>query len=141
MTRRAFSVALVGVGASGGLLSARPPVVILKAMAGVRLPETLAIATTADRSRAIQKLRAGLFELRTYRTAAPGLASDLAAVFPRTGIRPLFAETDGSDLTYLIPFENLTVRDRAWTTLNADPHWIRARLSFQSYHFGLYKVA
>ncbi len=86
-------------------------------------------------------MRAGLFELRIYRTAVPGLASKFAAVFPRSGIRPLLEETDGSDLTYLIPFEDLTARDRAWTMLNADPRWIRTRPPFQSYHFGLYKVA
>ena len=43
-------------------------------------------------------------------------------------------------LTYFIPFENLTTRDRAWTALNADPAWIRARTRFRSYHFGLYRV-
>lgn len=141
MTRRDFSVALAGVGASAGLVSAHPPAVILKAIAGVRLPATLAISTTADRSSAIEKMRAGLFELRTYRTAATGLASELAAVFPRAGIHPLLAQTDGPNLIYLIPFQDLTARDRAWTTLTADPRWIRARPSFQSYHFGLYKVA
>jgi len=46
---------------------------------------------------------------------------------------------EGPNLTYLIPFENLTARDQAWTAVNADPQWIGARAQFQSYHFGLYR--
>jgi hypothetical protein len=82
-----------------------------------------------------------LLELRIYRGAGPGLAEHLAAVFPRAGIRPLLQATAGRDLTYLIPFRNLSARHRAWTELDADPEWIGARPRFQSYHFGLYRVA
>jgi len=82
-----------------------------------------------------------LLELRIYRGAEPGLAKHLAAVFPRAGIRPLWQATSGPDLTYLIPFQDLSARHRSWTELNADPEWIRARPRFQSYHFGLYRVA
>jgi len=46
---------------------------------------------------------------------------------------------DGGNLTYFIPFENLTARDRAWTAVNADPQWMAARDQFQSYHFALYR--
>ena len=46
---------------------------------------------------------------------------------------------EGPNLTYLIPFENLTARDQAWTAVNADPQWIGARAQFQAYHFGLYR--
>ena len=64
----------------------------------------------------LRKLRRGLWELRTYRGAAPGLASHLAAVFPRAGNSPAPSGNGRPrNLTYLIPFENLTARDRAWT--------------------------
>jgi hypothetical protein len=82
-----------------------------------------------------------LLELRIYRGAGPGLAKHLAAVFPRAGIRPLLSRSDGPDLIYLIPFENLTARHRSWTELNADPEWIRSRPRFQSYRFDLYQVS
>jgi hypothetical protein len=71
--------------------------------------------------------------------AAPVLASLLGNIFPRTGIQPLLSGMEGPNLTYLIPFENLTARDQAWTAVNADPQWIGARAQFQSYHFGLYR--
>jgi hypothetical protein len=91
------------------------------------------------------KPREGLLELRIYRGAGPGLANHLAAVFPRAGIRPLLSRSDGPDLTYLIPFRNLSARHRCWTELDADPAWIkgtiRARPRFQSYHFDLYQVS
>jgi hypothetical protein len=108
--------------------------VILKAIDGARLPETLAITTDSP-----EKLRRGVWELRTYRGAAPALASDLAEIFPHAGIRPLLHESHGENLTYLMPFGDLTARDRAWTAVNADPHWVRARSQFRSYHFGLYR--
>jgi hypothetical protein len=135
MTRREFAIALAGSAALPALVSSDPsPVVILTAIAGVRLPETLAIATNSPRT-----LRRGVWELRTYQGAAPALASDFAEVFPRAGIRPVLRKIDGGNLTYLIPFVNLTARDRAWTAVNADPQWIGARTRFQSYHFGLYR--
>jgi hypothetical protein len=87
------------------------------------------------------KPRASLLELRIYRGAGPGLAKHLAAVFPRAGIRPLLQATDGPDLAYLIPFQDLSARHRSWTELNADPEWTRARPRFQSYRFGLYQVS
>ncbi|HSR08950.1 MAG TPA: hypothetical protein VLM42_17535 [Bryobacteraceae bacterium] len=136
MTRRAFPAALAAVVSSPGFVSGgSPKVVTLKAIAGVRLPEMLAISTNSP-----EKIREGVWELRTYQGAAPTLASHFASVFPRAGIRPLLREMDGENVTYFIPFENLTARDRAWTTLNADPAWIRTRTQFQGYHFGLYRV-
>ena len=135
MTRREFST-IAGVLVFPGFIPGHPSqVVILQAIAGVRLPATLAITTTSP-----DEMREGLWELRTY-TKAPALAHHFAAIFPRAGIRPLLRRMAGDDLTYLIPFENLTARDRAWTALNADPEWARARALFRSYHFGLYEVA
>jgi len=137
MTRRNFSGLLAGFATFPGLEAGDPPaVVILRAIAGARLPETLAITTSFP-----EKLRRGLWELRTYRSAAPALEKHVAAVFRGAGIHPLLSEIHGGNLTYFIPFENLTARDRAWTAVNADPEWIPARTQFQSYHFGLYRSA
>jgi hypothetical protein len=135
MTRRGFSAVLAaGVVVPAFEFRDASRVVTLEAIVGVRLPETLAIATDSP-----ETLRRGVWELRTYRGAAPALAGDLAEVFSRSGIRPLLQENTGEKLTYLIPFETLTARDRAWTALNADPRWTNARTRFQSYHFGLYR--
>jgi hypothetical protein len=139
MTRREFSAALAGVTAIPPFVcGSASAVIILEAIAGSRLPATLAITTNSP-----EKLRRGLWELRTYRGAAPAMASHLASVFRRVGIRPLLQDNlrqkDGENLTYFVPFENLTARDRAWTAVSADPQWISARTQFQSYHFGLYR--
>lgn len=136
MTRRRFSGVLAGLGAaSPGLIAGdSSSIVVLTAIAGARLPQTLAVAI-----RVPKELREGVWELRTYRGTAPAFAAQLADVFPRVGIRPLLSGADGADLAYLIPFANLTARDHAWTVLNADAQWIGARSGFQSYHFCLYR--
>ena len=135
MTRREFSAAFAGVTALPAFASgAASQVVNLIAIAGARLPETLAIRTNSP-----EELRRGVWELRTYRGSAPALAGHLTNTFRRAGIKAVLQKTGGEDLTYLIPFENLTVRDQAWTAVNADPEWIGARTQFQSYHFGLYR--
>jgi len=133
MTRREFSVSLAGLVALPGFA------VTLYAIAGVRLPAALSITKALPDD----KLD-GLWELRTYRTSEShpaALAEKFASIFQRAGIHPVSATTDGPSVTYLIPFENLTARDRAWTAVNADPKWAGARLQFQSYQFGLYRVA
>ena len=131
MTRREFSIALGGVAFSG----LGSTVVLLQAVAGARLPESLAITTTSP-----EKMREGLWELRTYRGVNPWLAKRFASVFPHAGIHPLFSTMNGEDLTYLIQFEDLAARDRAWTRLNSDPGWTPLRRAFRSYGFGLYRV-
>ena len=138
MTRREFSVALAGVVASPALVPVCLPVVILKAIAGVRLPEILTITTKFP-----EEMRGGLLELRTYQASGSrmgALAGEFSSIFSRAGICPLSQEIIGAGLTYLIPFENLTARDRAWTGVNADPEWASACLHFQSYQFALYEV-
>lgn len=136
MTRREFHSALAAVATWPGPGSAVPlEVVTLQAIAGVRLPETLLISTNSP-----GRMRNGVWELRTYRGAASALGSLIAGVFPRVGIHPILRERAGGNLTYLIPFENLTARDCAWTRLSADPAWMRTRPRFESYHFGLYRA-
>jgi len=133
MTRREFSASLAGLVASPGF------VVTLHAIAGARLPATLTLGI-----RLPENEPDGLWELRTYRTSkfhTAALAQEFARIFTRAGIHPQLATSDGPNLTYLIPFENLTARERAWTSVNADPKWAGARPQFQSYQFGLYRVA
>ena len=133
MTRREFSLSFAGLVALPG------SVVTLRAIAGARLPATLTIGIPLPHDR----LEA-LWELRTYRSSesrAAVLAEEFADIFSRAGIHPLSATRDGANLNYLIPFENLTARDRAWTSVNADPKWADSRPGFQSYQFGLYRVA
>jgi hypothetical protein len=139
MTRRSFSAALAGAIALPSFADDRSQVVILTAIVGACLPARLEIRTPADGSGAVEKMRESVWELRTYSAASPALAVLFGHVFPRAGIRPWLQGLAGTDLTYLIPFDDLTTRDRAWTTLNADPCWISARPEFPSYRFGLYR--
>ncbi len=80
------------------------------------------------------------FELRTYH--APTMAQLIAlhgrfrqsevGIFHRCGIFPLFYAstligTNMENLTYLIPFDSLAAREKAWAAFSADPEWIKAR--------------
>ena len=80
------------------------------------------------------------FELRTYHSPTwPQLdalhhrfAETEMGVFHRSGIFPLFYSSTliGSNLpnlTYLIPFDSLAAREKAWDAFSADPEWIKAR--------------
>jgi hypothetical protein len=115
MTRRAFSIALASLAAGSPMAHPEP-----------------AFAPKATRD--------GLLELRSYRTFSSAdarrLAHRLATLFPRAGIRPSLQRIHGANLTYLIPFEDLTARDRAWTVITADPEWTGAQ--FRSYRFSFY---
>lgn len=69
----------------------------------------------------------GILELRSYHDPTPG-SHRLSALFGQHGIRPvLYASTlpvqDTSASTYLIPFENFAAREKAWTSMTADPAW------------------
>ncbi len=110
-----------------------------EAVAGARLPHTLALRTTARDSLSIQEMRGHVWELRTYSMTAD-LRDRFTEIFLNAGIRPLISEAKRGSVTYLIPFENLAARDRAWTTLNTDRAWISARAGIQSYQFGLYRL-
>jgi hypothetical protein len=80
------------------------------------------------------------FELRTYHS--PTMAQLIALhqrfagpeqrVFHRSGIFPLFYSStligaNMPNLTYLIPFDSLAAREKAWAAFGADPEWIKAR--------------
>lgn len=80
------------------------------------------------------------FELRTYHsptlTQLDALHRRFArtemGVFHRSGIFPLFSTStligpNAPNLTYLIPFDSLAAREKAWAAFAADPEWIKAR--------------
>lgn len=53
-------------------------------------------------------------------------------IFHRSGVHPLFyASTyfgeNRPNLTYLIPFESLAAREKAWAAFGADPEWAKVR--------------
>jgi hypothetical protein len=82
----------------------------------------------------------GILELRSYHSPTARqwkllherFAGPEVKIFHRLGIHPLFYSTTvfgrgRPDLTYLIPFDSLAAREKAWTGFGADPEWIKVR--------------
>jgi hypothetical protein len=81
-----------------------------------------------------------IFELRVYHSPT---SRQLAAlhdrfsgseikIFHRVGVRPiLYTSTvfgqNMPNLTYLIPFDDLAAREKAWAAFGADPEWVKVR--------------
>lgn len=81
-----------------------------------------------------------IFELRVYHSPTwrqlkalhERFAGPEIQIFHRVGVHPLFYSStligpNMPNLTYLIPFENLAAREKAWDAFGADPDWIKAR--------------
>ncbi len=81
-----------------------------------------------------------IFELRTYhsptwrqlRALHERFAGPEIRIFHRSGVHPvLYSSTlvgpDMPNLTYVIAFENLAAREKAWDAFGADPEWIKVR--------------
>ena len=81
-----------------------------------------------------------IFELRVYHSPTwrqlkalhERFAGPEIQIFHRSGINPLlysstFFGPNMPNLTYLIPFESLAAREKAWDTFGADPEWIKVR--------------
>jgi len=81
-----------------------------------------------------------IFELRVYHSPTwrqlkalhERFAGPEIQIFHRTGIYPiLYSSTligpNMPNLTYLIPFESLAAREKAWDAFAADPEWIKVR--------------
>lgn len=81
-----------------------------------------------------------VFELRVYhsptgsqlRALHERFAGAEVKIFHRSGIFPvLYTSTligaNMPNLTYLIPFDSLAAREKAWDAFGADPEWIKAR--------------
>ena len=120
---------------------------IQRARADLESGESQILVTAADSLRFHDgpERRGGVFELRSYHAPAwpdrpPAAAS---AAFWRAGIdRILIASAAGEHLprfTYLVPFENLAVRQEAWARLDADSEWsgLEAKVTGAS----IYKLA
>jgi hypothetical protein len=95
-------------------------------------PEIAAPARRADTAR--------IFELRVYHSPTwkqlaalhQRFAGPEIKIFDRVGVHPLFYSetaigTNMPNLTYLIPFENLAAREKAWDAFGADPEWLKVR--------------
>ena len=80
------------------------------------------------------------FELRTYHSPTwrqlaalhRRFAGPEIQIFHRVGVHPvLYSETaigpNMPNLTYLIPFDSLAAREKAWDAFAADPEWIKVR--------------
>jgi len=81
-----------------------------------------------------------IFEMRIYHspTARQRRALDTRFsgaeinIFHRSGVHPVFYSStvfgaNKPNLTYLIPFESLAAREKAWNTFGADEEWIKVR--------------
>ena len=95
-------------------------------------PEIVPLAEKPQRPR--------YFEIRVYhspterqlRLVHERFAGPEIRIFHRSGIHPIlygdtFAGPDMPNLTYIIPFNSLGDRERAWDTFGADPEWLKVR--------------
>jgi len=87
-----------------------------------------------------ERKTARIFELRVYHSPTyrqlgalhERFAGPEIRIFHRHGIHPLFYTSTlfGAsipNLTYLIPFESLADREKAWAAFGADPEWTKVR--------------
>jgi hypothetical protein len=102
---------------------------------------TLLEATPYSPEVAMQKHdKPRLFELRTYHSPTwsqhqavhERFAGPEIKVFHKCGIHPILYTTtifgaNMPNLTYLIPFDSLAAREKAWDAFAVDPDWIKAR--------------
>jgi hypothetical protein len=81
-----------------------------------------------------------IFELRVYHSPTwrqlkalhERFAGPEIKIFHRVGVHPiLYTSTvvgaNMPNLTYVIPFDSLAAREKAWTAFAADPEWIKVR--------------
>lgn len=81
-----------------------------------------------------------IFELRTYHSPTwrqlgalhQRFASREIPIFHRNGIHPVFYTStvfgaNLPNLTYLIPFDDLAAREKAWSAFGADAEWVKVR--------------
>src|ERR1700691_1254060 len=117
MYRRTFIAGL-----AGSMAIARPRGgMVLEAVFGAHLPQTLRISRWP-----VMTSSPNWLELRTYNSAALHEHFTIGGLFERAGIHPLLFGA-ATNLTYLIPFDSLADRHRAWTLFDADPEWHRLR--------------
>jgi hypothetical protein len=84
--------------------------------------------------------RPRIFELRVYHSPTwnqlaalhERFAGSEIKIFHRSGVHPLLysqtlAGPNMPNLTYLIPFDSLAAREKAWDAFSADPEWVKVR--------------
>ena len=101
ISRRMFVGGLAGVGLAGEHL-------VLEAIAAERMPHRIVVSGIE---------RAPFFELRDYGSA------EVAEVLERHGIRTAWGEGG----RFLIPFETLAERERAWREVGGKADWASLR--------------
>src|SRR6266849_4665386 len=108
------------------------PVIFLESLVAPHMPQMIAPPEPPKTPR--------LFELRVYHSPTwrqlkalhERFAGPEIQIFHRVGVNPvLYSSTlfgaNMPNLTYLIPFENLAAREKAWEAFAADPEWIKVR--------------
>ena len=127
VSRRQFAQVLAG---SAAVFAMGGPVA-LDAIVAPRLPRRLLVHGLST--------AAGLFELRVYGSHPRAMP----AILKRHGIRPAWREHSTIGTAYLIPFESLEARQRAWDAFNADPDWhaLRAGAHVNLKEISLYRLA
>jgi hypothetical protein len=117
---------------------ARPgPKMVLEAVIAPYLPQ-VAVITGFSSVNEIPKLgdQAGYFELRAYCSQIP------ARLFHRSGIHPMLcARMKTQPFAYLIPFDSLAAREKAWRTFDADPEWAEVRKTSTVTEISLWRAA
>jgi hypothetical protein len=81
-----------------------------------------------------------VFEIRTYHSPTwkqlkalhERFAGPEVQIFHRVGVHPILYSSmlfgqQMPNLTYVIPFDDLAAREKAWNAFSADPEWIRVR--------------
>lgn len=108
VTRRMFAVAGIcgfkwrDLKLAGGLQSS-----VLDAIAAERMPRRLVVYGVT---------RSPFFEMRAYEIVLP----QFLPIWKKHGIQPV-SEENGK---FLIPFDSLVSREKAWSKLSADPEWM-----------------
>ena len=126
-SRRQFACVLAGFAAAPAF--AKQGGIALDAFAAPHLPRRLIVHEIDT--------RAAIFELRVYGSHPRAMQ----AILERHRIRPAVRESSGIGTAYLIPFESLEARQRAWDAFNADPDWhaLRARGQVDVKEISLYR--
>jgi hypothetical protein len=119
---------------------------------------SLSLLEAADYSPEIRAGEPGkaprVFELRTYHAPTwrqwgalnERFAGPEIRIFHRCGIHPmLYASTvfgtDLPNLIYLIPFDDLAAREKAWSAFAVDPEWIKVRSESVARHGEIVTIA
>ena len=127
-SRRQFARVLAGFAAAPAF--AKPRGIALDAFVAPRLPRRLIIHNVEQ---------AAVFELRVYGSHPRAMH----AIMERHGIRAVLGERSATVTAYLIPFESLEARQRAWDAFNADTDWhtLRANGQVNVKEISLYRLA